>query len=71
MTSRDHMIVGAAKDGLISNYFLARNSPRASTCPLAKTTVWIAAYPQHFKVYATPVPGMLWDRRSPDLDGTI
>jgi hypothetical protein len=56
---------------LISNYFLARNSPRASTCPLAKTMVWIAARPQCFKVHATPVPAMLRDHRSPDLDGVI
>ena len=71
MTSHDHVITGVAKGGLISNYFLAHNSPQASTCPLAKTMVWILARPQRFKVHATSIPEMLRDHQSPNLDGTI
>jgi hypothetical protein len=70
MTSHDHAIAGATKSGLGSTHFSARNSLRASTCPLGKTTVWIAAHPQCFKVRTTPVPAMLRDRRSRDLDDT-
>jgi hypothetical protein len=43
MTSHNHTIAGAAKGGLKSNYFSARNSPRASMCPFSKTVVWIVA----------------------------
>jgi hypothetical protein len=71
MTLRKHTIVGAAKGGLKPNYFLARNPPRASTCPFSKTRVWIAARPQLFKVHAPLIHAMLRDRRSPDLDGTV
>jgi hypothetical protein len=34
-----------------------------------KTMVWIAAHPQIFKVRASPIPAILQDFRSHDLDG--
>jgi hypothetical protein len=66
----DHVIVGAATSGLNSNYFWALNAPPASTCPLEKTTVWIVARPQYFKLRVTYVSEMLRDHRSRDLDNT-
>jgi hypothetical protein len=71
MASHDHTIASAAKSSFGSNYFSSHNSLRASTCPLAKTMVWIAARPQLFKVHANPIPTILRHRRSPYIDSTI
>jgi hypothetical protein len=40
-------------------------------CPFSKIGVWIAARPQIFKVRAPPIPAMLRDHRSPNLDCTV
>jgi hypothetical protein len=69
MTSRKHVIAGAPKSGLEPNYFLPRNSPRATTCPFTNTVVSIAARPQLFKARAPSIPAMRGDHRSHDLDG--
>jgi hypothetical protein len=67
----DHMMVGMTMRGFGSNYFWACNPPQVSMCPPDETMVWIAACPRYFKLHAIPVPSMLRDHWSWDLDDTV
>jgi len=40
-------------------------------CPLDETMVWISSLPRYFKLRANPIPTMLQDHRSHNIEDTF